>query len=266
MPALSEDDLLDLYIFHNTSPWEKFEGRVYHDKYGVPTIGFGYALAIENKNNHRWYARSDEELHGVGITLTPADRQRLDTTVRNLNAGQPSPDKVPDPYGLALTRDEAKSVFDLSLPYFKGVAERALQDSYYLLSPEQQAAVVDFAYLRPAWIADSAAALRAEIEQAAQTGDWEAAGNVLEAVAAGADEPIRRRAYYSAELFRKPLAPNVYQVQPGEIVDSVLNLTGNDWSTLKAQNPWLQNRSKPEVFSGERLYFTLPKRGRGRVP
>jgi hypothetical protein len=74
--GLSDDDIFNMFAFDNTGRWEQFRDRVYYDSAGVPTVGYGYALAVDGTNG--WTARDDADLQSVGITLAPGDRQRLD--------------------------------------------------------------------------------------------------------------------------------------------------------------------------------------------
>src|SRR5207249_3402877 len=63
--------------------------RIYTDGVGVPTLGVGYALAV--KIGGTWQLRDaptlDANLASIGITLSQADRIRLDNVVAQLNAG-----------------------------------------------------------------------------------------------------------------------------------------------------------------------------------
>jgi hypothetical protein len=62
--------------------------RIYTDGHGVPTLGVGYALATRNAQGI-WQLRGTltADLATIGITLTPADLQRLNAAVSALNAG-----------------------------------------------------------------------------------------------------------------------------------------------------------------------------------
>lgn len=53
--------------FANTSAMEGLRGNVYDDSRGIPTVGYGYALAVQGPRG--WAALSDNDLAQVGITL-----------------------------------------------------------------------------------------------------------------------------------------------------------------------------------------------------
>ena len=67
---------------------EGFKNFVYHDSSGVPTLGFGVALILQNAAG-QWVVRSnlDPLLASIGIVLDPTAQQTLQLAVTELNKG-----------------------------------------------------------------------------------------------------------------------------------------------------------------------------------
>ena len=104
---------------------EAFVAGVYGDSFGVPTIGYGYALAIKNSQGV-WSLKStlSSDLGGLGIVLTPAQTNTLNSIVSALNAGNTQlagslSNGLGDQIGAGdirqITQPEALTLFNLEL-------------------------------------------------------------------------------------------------------------------------------------------------------
>ena len=109
---------------------EGFEPRVYGDLVGVPTIGYGYALAVNNGQGV-WSLKSTltADLGALSLALTATQTSTLNNIVSALNAGntaqaQTMSNALGDQVGTGdirlITLTEARTLFNLEL-------DRALQ-------------------------------------------------------------------------------------------------------------------------------------------
>jgi GH24 family phage-related lysozyme (muramidase) len=102
--------------------------RVYSDHRGIPTLGLGYAMLVDQSG---WPPREslDADLAAIGIVLAPADRARLAAV------------------GQALSRNDITAAKDLVSPWTPGEDAAARNNFSFLITRDQSKAL--FALLRP---------------------------------------------------------------------------------------------------------------------
>jgi GH24 family phage-related lysozyme (muramidase) len=226
--------------FANTSAMEGMRGNVYDDGRGIPTVGYGYALAVQGPNG--WAARPDNDLAQVGITLGQADKARLQTVINDLNslnrttASQNLQGRLGrDPFDLTLDNAQARQVFDLALPEYRRAVVGAIgQRRYNDLLPEQRAALLDFAYRRPSWLTDNASGLQQAINNDQAHGSWSNTRAALEQIGNATSD---WRTQSDALYFANPLAEDIYQIREGDTLSGISRRTGLPESYLRALNP-----------------------------
>jgi GH24 family phage-related lysozyme (muramidase) len=245
--------------FANTSAMEGFDSNVYDDGTGVPTVGYGYALVVQGPNG--WATRSDNDLARVGITLTQADKARLQTAINDLNthdrqtaSGRLAPRLQHSPFDLSLNQAQARQTFDLALPEYRDAATRATGQHYDDLLPEQKAALIDFAYRRPAWLIDNAGGLQQAITNDRAAGGW---SNTQALLGRMRDSPNDWRTKSDALYFANPLAENIYQIQRGDTLAGISRKTGLPENYLRALNP--QVRDWDRINAGQRIFTVEPQ-------
>lgn len=274
--SLTDDDIFNMFAFDNASKWEGFRDRVYYDDRGVPTVGYGYALVVDGTNG--WTARDDADLQSVGISLAPGDRERLEQVAGALQANR---DRHPagrlaaarkvvtiGDFDTTLTEESARNSFDLAVPAYKqkvidAINEEEKQiDRFGRLFPEQQAALFDLAYRREAWLLNNRTDLRNALDQDFAGGTW--ANTATELDGRLPDNDARSQA--AIDYFQNPKAEWVYQVRPGEFFsrDIAPQIGVSSWDEIAALNPHIADPNR--IQSGQRIYFTPPKRYRGRQP
>ncbi|MBI3896877.1 MAG: putative Ig domain-containing protein [Gammaproteobacteria bacterium] len=151
---------------------EGFEPGVYGDLVGVPTIGFGYALAIKNAQG-TWALKGTlaSDFNAIGITITAGQQTTLNDIVTALNAGNTQQarnlsDGLGDQIGAGdirtISQQEGRTLFDLELnralnavrdrfnSFLGIVAGNALFVS--LQDTEEMVALASMAYNSPALI------------------------------------------------------------------------------------------------------------------
>ncbi|UZJ43658.1 hypothetical protein OOT55_13465 [Marinimicrobium sp. C6131] len=121
---------------------EGFERTVYDDGVNhIPTIGYGYALIIDNGDN--WVVKStlEDDLESLGVTLSLGDQLILDQIASALNGDtETTAEEIMDDYEFDLTvdEDEANSLFDAE----RERAENAIEDQLARhLNPERAAEI-----------------------------------------------------------------------------------------------------------------------------
>jgi hypothetical protein len=271
--GLSDDDIFNMLAFDNTGKWEQFRDRVYYDRVGVPTVGYGYVLVVDGP--HGWTARDDANLQSVDITLAPGDRQRLDQvaqTLENNRNAKPAVRRTATEqaapmadYGTTLTEDAARDTFDLAVPtYKKNVTDAIGQSRFDRLFPEQQAALFDLAYRNPSWLLNNGTRLGHQLDA-----DY-AAGTTANTAAAlrGILPPNDARAQGAIDYFQNPKAEWLYQVRPGDVFarDIAPKIGVTRWDEIAPLNPHITNPAR--ILSGQRIYFPAPQvtRRSGRMP
>lgn len=269
--GLTDDDIFNMFAFDNTSKWEDFRDRVYYDDHGVPTVGYGYALVVNGING--WSVRDDADLQTVGISLAPGDRERLEQVAGALQANR---DRDPadrlaaarkavtiGDFDTTLTEEGARNSFDLAVPKYKTDVITAIgQDRFDRLFPEQQAALFDLAYRRPAWLLNNGSVLQRALDRDFAAGTWANTVGKLDRIL-----PNDPRAEGAVDYFRNPKAEWVYQVRPGEVFsrDIAPQIGVTSWDDIAALNPHITDPD--DIQSGQRIYFPPPKTRRsGRVP
>lgn len=284
-PGFTDDDILRLFSFHTTGPWESFESEVYNDpNLGVPTIGYGYALVVRGPDG--WTVRPQDQLESVGIPLSDTDRTKLQEVADILNDPNiRAADKRTEieaateghQYGVSLTEDDAERLFGAVLPEYKGYVLRAIESPpddevgeealprFPRLFPEQQAALIDFAYQYPDWLTQNATDLRDALDDDYANADanWTRTQEILGRM--GRNTPRRRS---MIDLFIDPKADDRYQARPGDTLSSIGRATGLPQAEIVRQNPLIAERGWNRLQAGERVVVKpLWKwRGTGQVP
>jgi len=108
--------------------------RVYTDDRGIPTLGLGYALVIDDHGNWRRRDRLEDDLAAIGVTLSEGDRHLLADTTAALNDGEVS---------------RAKAL----IPEWRPGEDSAVQNRFDFLLDNPQAAGL-FDRVRPAYEAE----------------------------------------------------------------------------------------------------------------
>ena len=214
MPSQSIDQKTADAAFRHISLWEGFEDTVYADGGGVPHIGYGYALIV--KVGGKWEIRRDlkDTLQAAGVTLRPADNEKLEEIRDALNAskaseataltdGHPFP-TIDKPGAEKLTRD--------ALPEYEGYVKAAIGEGVYAgLDAERRGVLIDAAYLSPGQLRKAGPQLGAALAQ----GDFDKAAQILEK-GMGALDSKGDRARAGAGFLRDPSIPGHAQIQRGE--------------------------------------------------
>jgi GH24 family phage-related lysozyme (muramidase) len=252
--------------FANTSAMEGLRGNVHDDGRGVPTIGYGYALAVHGPNG--WTAKPDGELNRHSISLTQPDKIRLQAAVSDLNnydrttaSHNLQQNLGTNPFDLTLDQAQARHLFDLALSDYRGAVTRAIGQRYDDLLPEQKAALIDFAYRRPAWLINNAHDLQQAIDNDRAAGGWSNTRALLERIG---NAPHDWRTKSDALYFANPLAQNIYQIQHGDTLAGISQKSGLPENYLRALNPQVSDWGS--INAGQRIFVVKPQdRRRGQV-
>lgn len=137
---------------------EKFIPNVYVCSRHVPTIGVGYALLEKNRHTFQIRTDLDSDLAKLGMTLTAADKTRLEKLCRMLNDGSIQQaiigDRLKDPFDLAIDRNQAKQLFKICIPRYDSVLRNKLGLKLYskLQNSKEMVGLLSLAYNAPALI------------------------------------------------------------------------------------------------------------------
>ncbi|HZM63509.1 MAG TPA: hypothetical protein VFB59_00060, partial [Candidatus Saccharimonadales bacterium] len=177
LPRASDDFRYEAFLFIAGAEGFK-QGKVYGDPLGVPTVGYGYALATKTKlgNQESWALKAtlDADLSALTITLTQTQRDILNNIVGALNAGDSQFAKnLSDSLGngsdriRAITENEGHTLFNLELDratnavlerfklFLKPIPGQALFDE--LQNSKEMVALASMAYNVPTTIGEKLA-------------------------------------------------------------------------------------------------------------
>ena len=201
-----DSDTLDAAMKY-TKLWEGIHSTVGPDDKGVPTLGHGFALIIDDGT--KWVVRHNlnDKLAAASITLEPQDLTKLAEIQEALATGDIAEAKrLTEAHDFpSITGAQAETLFRVTITEAAKMARTKMGAAAFdRLSPERQAAVIDTAYQRPVEFRKIAARLAAAVA----AGDHERGAEVLRSVGAGG----RLRATDNARYYRDPHDGTVVRV------------------------------------------------------
>ena len=201
-----DSDTLDAAMKY-TKLWEGIHSTVGPDDKGVPTLGHGFALIIDDGT--KWVIRSDldDKLATVGITLEPQDLDELkDIRDALANGDIAEAMRLTEAHDFpSVTGEQAETLFRVTITEKAKMARTKMGAAAFdRLSPERQAVVIDTAYQRPREFRKIATRLAAAVT----AGDHERGAEVLKSVGGGG----RLRANDNARYYRDPYDGTVVRV------------------------------------------------------
>ena len=163
------------FIYDWVRPLEGFRQRVYSDNRGIPTLGVGYALLIDQGTNSSvpWVPRGNlaSDLAAINLSLTPGDYQLLADVANALNASNitlakslipPAPNAETDAIAQLnnvfsfrlITSTDGRTLFDHVIPRIRASVRSRLGTSLFnaLDGSEEMAALLSLAFTNPSLI------------------------------------------------------------------------------------------------------------------
>jgi|GEM_PF-5995169 len=138
---------------------EGFSGRIYADRGGVPTIGFGYTLIVRRKGGEFQIRKGwSEEFKKAGILLKQWQIDRVEEVMEWIleeGVSHNSTKRLLDEYystggGLKITQTQGIDLFFVSIEWYQNFVKRKLGGAYkYYQQSKELIPLISIAYNRP---------------------------------------------------------------------------------------------------------------------
>jgi hypothetical protein len=138
---------------------EGFNSRIYPDRGGVPTIGYGYALLIKRGGEFQIRRGWIEDFKKAGINLNQWEQERLEEVLNWIleeGVSYSTTKRLLEEYyssggGLEITEEQAVNLFFVSVEWYQQFVARKLGEAYqYYRQSKEFIPLVSMAYNRPA--------------------------------------------------------------------------------------------------------------------
>ncbi|MEO1941403.1 MAG: hypothetical protein ABGW77_00755 [Campylobacterales bacterium] len=153
-PELYKQELLKLI-----RGGEGFQPRIYPDRGGVPTIGFGYALLTKRKGVFIPRPGWETDFQKAGIYLSDWEEERLERLLENIADGPITKERsqrlIEEYYregGVEITEEQGINLFFVSVEWYQNFVRRKIGEQVYRYydSSRELIPLVSLAYNRPA--------------------------------------------------------------------------------------------------------------------